>query len=181
MRSATREQVKSLGAKFVDTGVSAEGSRRLRARAHRGGEGASSRRCSTSRIAAADAVVTTASVPGRPAPKIISRAARRAHAPGLGDRRHRRRAGRQLRAHARRRDRRAPGREDHRRAQSARRARLQRERDVRAQPLQLPEARAQQGRARDRLERRGLRAVVPDARRARSNTSRRAKALEGST
>ena len=33
VRSATREQVKSLGAKFVETGVSAEGAGRLRARA----------------------------------------------------------------------------------------------------------------------------------------------------
>ena len=38
VRSATKEQVKSLGAKFVDTGVSADGTRRLRARAHRGGK-----------------------------------------------------------------------------------------------------------------------------------------------
>jgi len=74
VRSATREQVKSLGAKFVDTGVSAEGSggyaRELTAQ-----EKAAQQEVLDSRIAAADAVITTASVPGRPAPKIISRAA----------------------------------------------------------------------------------------------------------
>ena len=73
VRSATREQVKSLGAKFVDTGVSAEGSggyaRQLTAE-----EKARQQEVLDARIAAADAVITTAAVPGRPAPKIISRA-----------------------------------------------------------------------------------------------------------
>ncbi len=74
VRSATREQVKSLGAKFVDTGVSADGSGGY-ARELTQEEKASQQEVLDSRIAAADAVVTTASVPGRPAPKIISRAA----------------------------------------------------------------------------------------------------------
>jgi NAD(P) transhydrogenase subunit alpha len=74
VRSATREQVKSLGAKFVDTGVSAEGSGGY-ARELTAEEKAAQQEVLDSRIAAADAVITTASVPGRPAPKIISRAA----------------------------------------------------------------------------------------------------------
>jgi NAD(P) transhydrogenase subunit alpha len=74
VRSATREQVKSLGAKFVDTGVSAEGSGGY-ARELTAEEKAKQQEVLDSRIAAADAVVTTASVPGRPAPKIITRAA----------------------------------------------------------------------------------------------------------
>jgi H+-translocating NAD(P) transhydrogenase subunit alpha len=74
VRSATREQVKSLGAKFVDTGVSADGSGGY-ARELTPEEKAQQQEVLDSRIAAADAVVTTASVPGRPAPKIISRAA----------------------------------------------------------------------------------------------------------
>src|SRR5439155_736679 len=74
VRSATREQVKSLGAKFVDTGVSAEGSGGY-ARELTAEEKARQQEVLDARIAAADAVVTTASVPGRPAPKIISRAA----------------------------------------------------------------------------------------------------------
>jgi NAD(P) transhydrogenase subunit alpha len=74
VRSATREQVKSLGAKFVDTGVSAEGTGGY-ARELTAEEKAKQQQVLEARIAAADAVVTTASVPGRPAPKIISRAA----------------------------------------------------------------------------------------------------------
>src|SRR5580698_2641770 len=73
VRGATREQVKSLGAKFVETGVSAEGSGGY-ARELTAEEKAKQQEVLDSRIAAADAVVTTASVPGRPAPKIISRA-----------------------------------------------------------------------------------------------------------
>ncbi|MGH8258574.1 MAG: NAD(P) transhydrogenase subunit alpha, partial [Steroidobacteraceae bacterium] len=73
VRSATREQVKSLGAKFVDTGVSAEGQGGY-ARELTEEERRKQQEVLDSRIAAADAVITTASVPGRPAPKIIGRA-----------------------------------------------------------------------------------------------------------
>ena len=73
VRSATKEQVKSLGAKFVDTGVSADGAGGY-ARELTDEEKRKQQEVLDSRIAAADAVVTTASVPGRPAPKIISRA-----------------------------------------------------------------------------------------------------------
>jgi NAD(P) transhydrogenase subunit alpha len=74
VRAATREQIKSLGAKFVETGVSAEGSGGY-ARELTAEERAKQQEVLESRIALADAVVTTASVPGRPAPKIIPRAA----------------------------------------------------------------------------------------------------------
>ena len=74
VRGATREQVKSLGARFVDTGVSAEGAGGY-ARELTAEEKAKQQEVLDSRIAAADAVITTASVPGRPAPKIIARAA----------------------------------------------------------------------------------------------------------
>jgi len=73
VRSATREQVKSLGAKFVDTGVSAEGTGGY-ARELTAEEKAKQQEVLDARIAAADAVITTAAVPGRPAPRIISRA-----------------------------------------------------------------------------------------------------------
>jgi len=81
VRSATREQVKSLGAKFVDTGVSAEGSGGY-ARELTAEEKARQQEVLDARIAAADAVVTTAAVPGRAAPKIISRAAVERMRPG---------------------------------------------------------------------------------------------------
>jgi len=74
VRSATKEQVRSLGAKFIDTGVSAEGqggyARELTAE-----EKAKQQEILDARIAVADAVISTASVPGRRAPRIISRAA----------------------------------------------------------------------------------------------------------
>jgi NAD(P) transhydrogenase subunit alpha len=74
VRSATKEQVKSLGAKFVETGVSAEGSGGY-ARELTDEEKRKQQEVLDSRIAVADAVITTASVPGRRAPRIISKAA----------------------------------------------------------------------------------------------------------
>ena len=81
VRAATKEQVKSLGAKFVDTGVSADGAGGY-ARELTDEEKRKQQEILDSRISAADAVVTTASVPGRPAPKIISRAAVERMRPG---------------------------------------------------------------------------------------------------
>ena len=81
VRSATREQVKSLGAKFVDTGVSAEGTGGY-ARELTEEEKRKQQEVLDARIAAADAVITTAAVPGRPAPKIILRGAVERMRPG---------------------------------------------------------------------------------------------------
>lgn len=72
IRSAAREQVESLGAKLVDTGVSAEAAGGY-ARELTDEEKQKQQEALSRHIAAADAVVTTASVPGRPAPRIISR------------------------------------------------------------------------------------------------------------
>ena len=74
VRSATREQVKSLGAKFIETGVSAEGQGGY-ARELNDEEKAKQQQVLEARIALADAVITTAAIPGRKAPRIISRAA----------------------------------------------------------------------------------------------------------
>ncbi len=81
VRSATRDQVKSLGAKFVETGVSAEGSGGY-ARELTPEERAKSQEVLDTRIAASHAVISTAAVPGRPAPRIISRAAVERMQPG---------------------------------------------------------------------------------------------------
>jgi NAD(P) transhydrogenase subunit alpha len=74
VRSATREQIRSLGAKFVDTGVSAEGTGGY-ARELTDEEKRQQQEVLDARIAAADIVITTAAVPGRTAPRIVSRAA----------------------------------------------------------------------------------------------------------
>lgn len=70
VRSVTREQIESLGAKFIELSITAEG------------EGGYARELSSEEkqqqqdeladyIAKADVLITTAAVPGRPAPKII--------------------------------------------------------------------------------------------------------------
>ncbi len=74
VRGATKEQVRSLGAKFVETGVSAEGSGGY-ARELTEAERLKQQEILDARIAASDAVISTASVPGRAAPRIISQAA----------------------------------------------------------------------------------------------------------
>lgn len=73
VRGATREQVESLGAKFVDTGVSAEGSGGY-ARELTAEEKQQQQEVLEKHIVAADAVITTAAIPGRPSPRIISKA-----------------------------------------------------------------------------------------------------------
>src|ERR1700691_1566521 len=81
VRSATKDQVKSLGAKFVDTGVSAEGAGGY-ARELTAEEKLKQQEVLDARIAASDAVISTASVPGRAAPRIISKAAVERMKPG---------------------------------------------------------------------------------------------------
>jgi NAD(P) transhydrogenase subunit alpha len=81
VRGATREQVRSLGARFVETGVSAEGAGGY-ARELTAEEKAKQQEVLEARIAAADAVISTAAVPGRAAPRIISRAAIERMRPG---------------------------------------------------------------------------------------------------
>ena len=73
VRSAAREQVESLGARFVDTGVSAEGKGGY-ARELTDEEKAQQQQALADKIAEVDAVISTAAVPGRPAPRIISAA-----------------------------------------------------------------------------------------------------------
>src|SRR5271170_7178702 len=74
VRSATKDQGKSLGAKFIETGVSAEGAGGY-ARELTPEEKAKQQEILDARIAASDVVISTASIPGRAAPRIISRAA----------------------------------------------------------------------------------------------------------
>ncbi|MDT8386676.1 MAG: Re/Si-specific NAD(P)(+) transhydrogenase subunit alpha [Thiogranum sp.] len=73
VRSATREQVESLGARFVDTGVSAEGAGGY-ARELTEEEQQQQQAVLEKHVIAADAVITTAAIPGRASPRIISTA-----------------------------------------------------------------------------------------------------------
>lgn len=72
VRAAAREQIESLGAKFVDTGVSADGTGGY-ARELSADEKAQQAEKLAKAVAAADVVITTAAIPGKKAPVIITR------------------------------------------------------------------------------------------------------------
>jgi NAD(P) transhydrogenase subunit alpha len=73
VRAAAREQIESLGAKFVDTGVSADGAGGY-ARELSDEEKAQQAAKLAKAIAAADVVISTAAIPGKRAPVIITEA-----------------------------------------------------------------------------------------------------------
>ena len=72
VRAAAREQIESLGAKFVDTGVSADGAGGY-ARELTAEEKAAQAEKLAKAVAMADVVITTAAIPGRRAPVIVTR------------------------------------------------------------------------------------------------------------
>ena len=72
VRTATREQVESLGGKFIDTGVSADGEGGY-ARELTDEEKQQQQDVLAKHIAMSDVVISTAAIPGRPSPKIISK------------------------------------------------------------------------------------------------------------
>ncbi|WP_428827415.1 NAD(P) transhydrogenase subunit alpha [Azonexus sp. IMCC34842] len=71
VRAAAKEQIESLGAKFVDTGVSADGAGGY-ARDLTAEEKAQQTEKLAKAVAAADVVISTAAIPGRRAPIIIT-------------------------------------------------------------------------------------------------------------
>jgi H+-translocating NAD(P) transhydrogenase subunit alpha len=73
VRPETKEQAESLGAKFVDTGVDARGEGGY-ARELTQAEKDKIAAVVTKHIQAADIIITTAAIPGRPSPKLISKA-----------------------------------------------------------------------------------------------------------
>lgn len=71
VRAAVKEQVESLGAKFVDIEIKAEGSGGY-ARELTDEEKQQQQEILAKHVAGADVIVTTAAIPGRPAPRILS-------------------------------------------------------------------------------------------------------------
>jgi len=71
VRSAAREQIESLGAKFVDTGVCADGAGGY-ARELSAEEKAQQAEKLAKAVALADVVITTAAIPGKKAPLIVT-------------------------------------------------------------------------------------------------------------
>ena len=82
VRPAVREQVESLGATFLDLGIQGEETEGGYARELTPEQQAAQQAELQARIPGFDAVITTAAVPGRPAPKLISAEAVRAMRPG---------------------------------------------------------------------------------------------------
>jgi H+-translocating NAD(P) transhydrogenase subunit alpha len=82
VRPAVREQVESLGATFLDLGVQGEETEGGYARELTPEQQEAQQAELQSRIPQFDAVITTAAVPGRPAPKLISATAVEAMRPG---------------------------------------------------------------------------------------------------
>jgi NAD(P) transhydrogenase subunit alpha len=82
VRPAVREQVESLGATFLDVGVSGEETDGGYARELTPEQQAAQQTELQNRIPTFDAVITTAAIPGRPAPKLITAEAVRAMRPG---------------------------------------------------------------------------------------------------
>ena len=104
VRPVVKEQVESLGASFLELDV--EGAEGVSGYAVALAEDQHEREQELiARYAAeSDAVITTALIPGRPAPELITRDAVAGMRPGRGDRRPRRGGRRQLRRHDPRRD-----------------------------------------------------------------------------
>ncbi|HET7300251.1 MAG TPA: NAD(P) transhydrogenase subunit alpha [Oleiagrimonas sp.] len=71
VRPETREQVQSLGAKFLELGVDASGSGGY-ARELSDEERAAQQQALAEHLKSVDVIVTTAALPGRPAPRIVS-------------------------------------------------------------------------------------------------------------
>jgi H+-translocating NAD(P) transhydrogenase subunit alpha len=73
VRAATREQVQSLGGRFIDTGIDAEAEGGY-ARELTDEEKSTAQEIVDKHLVDADAIVTTAAIPGKPSPKLVSAA-----------------------------------------------------------------------------------------------------------
>jgi NAD(P) transhydrogenase subunit alpha len=82
VRPAVREQVESLGATFLDLGIQGEETEGGYARELTPEQQAAQQAELQARIPQFDAIITTAAIPGRPAPKLVTADAVRAMRPG---------------------------------------------------------------------------------------------------
>src|SRR5947207_15886032 len=82
VRAAVREQIESLGAKFLDLGVRGEQTEGGYAKELTPEQQAQQQAELEKRLPDYDAVITTAAIPGRPAPKLIPASAVKAMRPG---------------------------------------------------------------------------------------------------
>ncbi len=155
VRAAAAEQVKSLGATFVATDLvsaSAEDKGGY-AKAQAEDERARTLDAIGKHIVSQDLVVTTALIPGKPAPVLITAAMVKGDAARRGDRGPRRGSRRQLRAHQARRDRRRERRHDHRRDEPRGHGAAARQRDAEPQCAHAASALDEGRRDRDRSRR----------------------------
>ena len=144
VRDVVREQIESLGAKFLDLGVRGEQTEGGYAKELTPAQQAQQQAELEQRLPDFDAVITTAAIPGRPAPEADPGERRARDARRLRDRRPRRRDRRQLRADETRRDSRPGRRHDRRADEPGERDALRCEPAVRPQrpePHQSPRAR----------------------------------------
>ncbi len=82
VRPAVREQVESLGATFLDLGIQGEETEGGYARELTPEQQAAQQAELQARIPQFDVIITTAAIPGRPAPKLVTAEAVRAMRPG---------------------------------------------------------------------------------------------------
>ena len=141
VRPAAKEQVESLGAKFIAVeddefraAETAGGYAKEMSKEYQAKQAA----LVAEHIKKQDIVITTALIPGRPAPRLISKEMVASMRPGSVDRRSRRRARRQRRRCRRRRGRKRGRRQDRRLQQRTGPARRHRLEPLRQEPLRVP-------------------------------------------
>ena len=148
MRPAVKEQVQSLGARFVEMPLETADAEDKGGYAKAQDESfyRRQREMMLKVVAGSDVVITTALIPGKKAPILVTDGDGRGDGAGIGRRRSRGRARRQLRADAARRGRRPQRRDDPRAVEPAGAGAVSRQPDVFEEHHHVPHAPARQGR-----------------------------------
>ena len=142
VRPAVKEQVQSVGATFVEVPLETTGAEGTGGYAKQLGEEfyQKQRELMARTVAGSDVCITTAAIPGKPSPRIITGRRRRRHGARLGDHRPRRRTRRQLRTDQGGRDGRQKRRDNPRSDKSSQRSSDARQPNAGQEPDQLPQA-----------------------------------------